>query len=184
MSYLANFLLAVALSMDNFAVSVSSGITIRPFRVNDAFKLGSIFGVIQALMLVFGWLGGNVIITYVSIYGQWIASGLQILIGVKMIYEAFYKKTEGRIVSLNYSVLLMLAVATSIDAFISGISFAFLKASILELAIIVGCVTFFMSFCGAILGYRVGHFFGNETEILGGLILIGLGIRTFLVNYL
>jgi len=100
-----------------------------------------------------------------------------------MIYEVFYKKTEEKIVSLDYSVLLMLAVATSIDAFVSGISFAFLKAPILELAIIVVCVTFFMSFCGAILGYRIGHLFGNKTEIIGGLILIGLGIRTFLVNY-
>jgi len=73
--------------------------------------------------------------------------------------------------------LFMLAVATSIDALAVGISFAFLKTPVLEPAVIIGGVTFFMSFWGAILGYRIGHFFGNEVEILGGLILIGLGIK-------
>ena len=69
----------------------------------------------------------------------------------------------------------MLAIATSIDALAVGISFAFLNTPIIEPAIIIGCVTFFMSFCGAILGYRIGHFFEHEVEIIGGLILIGIG---------
>lgn len=89
---------------------------------------------------------------YVFAYSQLIASGLLVFIGIKIIYEAFYRKPEGRISSLNYSVLLMLAVATSIDALILGISLTFLKVPILEPAIIVGCVTFIIVFCGAIIG--------------------------------
>jgi putative Mn2+ efflux pump MntP len=127
-------------------------------------------------MLALGWLGGYTIKNYVSAYSQLIASGLLVFIGIKMIYEAFYRKPEGRISSFNYSVLFMLAVAISIDAFFVGISLTFLKVPIIEPAIIVGCVTFILVFCGAIIGYKLGHFFGNEAEILGGLILIGLGI--------
>ena len=126
------------------------------------------------LMMILGWLSGYTIKNYVSAYGQWIASGTLVFIGIKMIYEAFYRKPEGKISSLNYSVLLMLAVATSIDAFFVGISFTFLKVPILEPTLIVGCVTFIMVYCGAIAGYLLGHYFGNEVEILGGLILIGL----------
>ena len=133
-------------------------------------------------MLVLGWLCGYTIKNYVSAYGQWIACGLLVFIGIKMIYEAFYIKPEGKIDSLNYSVLLMLAFATSIDACFVGISFTFLKIPILEPALIVSCVTFIMVFCGAIIGYRLGHFFGNEAEILGGLVLIGLGINSLILS--
>jgi len=182
MSFLSNFLLALGVSMDSFAVSMSRSTTIRPFRINVALKFAVFFGGFQTLMLVLGWLGGYTIKNYVSAYGQWIACGLLVFIGIKMIYEAFYRKPEGKIGSLNYSVLLMLAFATSIDTFFVGISFTFLKIPILEPALIVSCVTFIMVFCGAIIGYRLGHFFGNEAEILGGLILIGLGISSLILS--
>jgi manganese efflux pump family protein len=175
MSFLTSFLLALGLSMDAFAVSMSSGTTIRPFHLKDALKLAVFFGGFQAIMPVLGWLGGNTVSGFVSDYAPWIAFLLLSLIGGKMIYEALYGSPEGKVNSLNYSVLFVLAVATSIDALAVGISFAFLNTPILEPVIIIGCVTFFMSFCGAIMGYRIGHFFENEVEILGGLILIGLG---------
>lgn len=168
--------------MDAFAVSISGGTTIRPFRLNDALKFAIYFGGFQALMLVLGWLGGSTIESYVSAYAQWIASGLLVSIGIKMIYEAFHGDPKGKISSLNHWVLLILAITTSIDALIVGISFTFLKMSIIEPAVIVGCVTFAMSFCGAIIGYRIGHFFENEIEILGGLILIGIGISSLILN--
>jgi manganese efflux pump family protein len=177
MSILTDFLLALGLSMDAFAVSMSRGTTIRPFRVNDALKLALFFGGFQALMPILGWFGGNTVSGFVSAYAPWIAFLLLAFVGIKMIYEAFYGSSDGRADSLSYPVLFMLAIATSIDALAVGISFAFLKTPILEPAIIIGCITFFMSFCGAILGYRAGHFFENEVEILGGLILIGLGIK-------
>lgn len=177
MSFLTNFLLGLGLAMDAFAVSMSSGTTVRPFRVNDALKLAVFFGGFQALMPVLGWLGGSTVSSFVSDYAPWIAFVLLAFIGGKMIYEALYGDPDGKVSSLNYSVLFLLAVATSIDAFAVGISFAFLGTPILESVIIIGCVTFVMSFCGAILGYRIGHFFENEVEILGGLILIGLGVK-------
>lgn len=175
MSFLTNFLLALGLSMDAFAVSMSSGTTIRPFRLKDALKLAFFFGGFQALMPVLGWLGGSAISGFISDYAPWIAFGLLVFIGGKMIYEALYGDPEGKLNSLNYSVLLVLSIATSIDALAVGISFSFLNTPILEPAIIIGCVTFFVSLCGAILGYRIGHFFEHEVEIIGGLILIGLG---------
>ena len=175
MSFLTNFLLALGLSMDAFAVSMSSGTTIRPFRLKDALKLAFFFGGFQALMPVLGWLGGSAISGFISDYAPWIAFGLLVFIGGKMIYEALYGDPEGKLNSLNYSVLLVLSIATSIDALAVGISFAFLNTPILEPAIIIGCVTFFVSLCGAILGYRIGHFFEHEVEIIGSLILIGLG---------
>jgi len=168
--------------MDAFAVAMSRSTMIRPFRVNDALKFAVFFGGIQTLMLVLGWLGGYTIKNYISAYGQWIAFGFLVFIGSKMIYEAFYRKPEVKIGSLNYSVLLMLAFATSIDAFFVGISLTLLKVPINEPALIVGCVTFILVFCGVIIGYRLGHFFGNEAEILGGLILIGLGINSLIFS--
>ncbi len=175
MSFLTNFLLGLGLSMDAFAVSMSSSTTIRPFHLKDALKLALFFGGFQAFMPVIGWLGGSAVSGFVSEYAPWIAFLLLVFIGGKMIYEALYGSPDGKVSSLSYSVLFVLAIATSIDALAVGISFAFLKTPILEPIIIIGSVTFFMSFCGAILGYRIGHFFENEVEILGGLILIGLG---------
>jgi putative Mn2+ efflux pump MntP len=168
--------------MDAFTVSMSRSTTIKPFRVIDTLKFAVFFGGFQALMLVLGWLGGYTIKNYVSAYGQWIASGILVFIGIKMIYEAFYRKPKGKNGSLNNSVLLMLAIATSIDAFFVGISFTFLQVPILEPTLIVGCVTFILVFCGAIMGYRLGRFFRNEAEILGGLILIGLGISSLILS--
>jgi manganese efflux pump family protein len=177
MSFLTNFLLGLGLAMDAFAVSMSSGTTIKPFRLTDALKLAFFFGGFQAFMPVLGWLGGSAVSDFVSDYAPWIAFGLLAFIGGKMIYEALYRDQDGKVNSLNYSVLFVLAIATSIDALAVGISFAFLNTPILEPVIIIGCVTFFMSFCGAILGHRIGHFFEHEVEIIGGLILIGLGVK-------
>lgn len=113
-----DFILAVGLAMDAFVVAMSSSTTIRPFRVNDALKFAVYFGIFQAVMLVLGWLSGSTIKSYVSTYGQWIASTLLVLIGIKMIYNSFHRHQKGSVSSLNYSVLLALAVATSIDALI------------------------------------------------------------------
>ncbi|HII03041.1 TPA: manganese efflux pump MntP family protein [Methanosarcinaceae archaeon] len=177
MSFLTNFLLALGLAMDAFAVSVSSGSTVRPFRLNDALKMAVFFGGFQAFMPVLGWVGGSAVSGFLSEYAPWIAFSLLAFIGGKMIHEALYGDPDGKVSSLSYSVLFLLAVATSIDALAVGISFAFLDTPILEPVIIIGCVTFFMSFWGAILGHRIGHFFESEVEILGGLILIALGVK-------
>ena len=133
-------------------------------------------------MPLIGWFAGSSIDHLISDYDHWIAFGLLLLIGLKMIYESFNQEDE-KISSLGIYVLLMLSIATSIDALAVGISFAFLKSSILTPVIIIGIVTFIMSLCGAFIGYRIGHIFENKMEILGGIILIGIGFN-ILVEHL
>lgn len=182
MSYVSNLLLAFGLATDAFAVSVSGGATVSPFRVSDALKFAIFFGGFQALMVVLGWFGGSAMSSFVSEYASWIASTLLVFIGARIVYRNIHESKQRKIDSLSYSVLLVLAVATSIDAFIVGISFAFLKSSILEPAIIIGLVTFFMSLFGAFLGRKVGHFFEHEAKLIGGIILVGLGISLLFLN--
>jgi putative Mn2+ efflux pump MntP len=129
-----------------------------------------------------GWFGGSAMSGFVSEYASWIASGLLVIIGARTIYRNLHETKQRKVESLSYSVLLALAVATSIDAFVIGISFAFLKSSILELAIIIGCVTFFMSLVGGIIGRKMGHFFEHEAKLIGGVILIGLGVSMLFLN--
>ncbi|MEN6293174.1 MAG: manganese efflux pump MntP family protein [Methanobacterium sp.] len=153
-----------------------------PFRVSDALKFAVFFGGFQALMVILGWFGGSAMSGFVSEYASFIASGLLVFIGARIIYRNLHDSKQRKIDSLSYSVLFALAVATSIDAFVVGISFAFLKSSVLEPAIIIGLVTFFMSLCGAFLGRQMGHFFEHEAKLVGGVILIGLGISLLFLN--
>jgi putative Mn2+ efflux pump MntP len=133
-------------------------------------------------MVLLGWFGGSAMSGFVSEYASFIASGLLVFIGARIIYRNLRDSKQRKINSLSYSVLFALAVATSIDAFIVGISFAFLKSSVFEPAIIIGLVTFFMSLCGAFLGRKMGHFFEHEAKLIGGVILIGLGISLLFLN--
>ena len=176
MSILSNILLGFGLSMDSFAVSISGGATIRPFKVSSALKFAVFFGGFQALLVTLGGFGGSALSGFASEYASWIASVLLVFIGAKMIYKNLHESKQRKIESLSYSMLLALAIATSIDALVIGISFAFLKSSILEPSIIIGCVTFLMSLLGSFIGLKMGHFFEHEAKLIGGVILIGLGI--------
>jgi putative Mn2+ efflux pump MntP len=135
-------------------------------------------------MPVIGWLGGLTIIDFISGIDHWIAFGLLCLIGCKMIYESTVKKTsEKEARPQNNYVLLMLSVATSIDALAVGVSLAFLKVSIATPIVVIGAVTFLLSFLGVYAGTKFGHFFENKIGIAGGLILIGIGTK-ILVEHL
>jgi manganese efflux pump family protein len=133
-------------------------------------------------MVLLGWFGGRAISGLVSEYASWTASGLLIFIGARTIYRNLHESKQRKIYSLTYSVLFVLAIATSIDAFVVGISFAFLSLDIIEPAVIIGFVTFFMSLCGSFLGRKMGHFFEHEAKLIGGMILIGLGISLLFLN--
>lgn len=164
--------------MDAFAVSVSNGIAIQRQRVNHALRIGLFFGSFQALMPWIGWTAGLNLRGLISSVDHWIAFGLLSLIGCKMIYES--TRTQGQkkqIYSLSLWMLFMLSVATSIDALAVGISFALLDISIITPIIVIGMMTFVLSFLGVIIGNKIGHFFENKLEVIGGLILIGIGIR-------
>ena len=178
MDIISIVLIAVGLAMDAFAVSITSGITIKSLRINNAFKIAIFFGLFQAVMPIIGWLAGLSLRDYISAVDHWIAFGLLSFIGCKMIYESItVQSSEKEINPLNVYVLLVLSVATSIDALAVGVSFAFLKVSIVTPVIIIGTVTFFLSYLGVYIGDRIGHFFENKIEIAGGLLLIGIGIK-------
>jgi putative Mn2+ efflux pump MntP len=178
MDMLTIIFVAFGLAMDAFAVSIISGVMIRDLRIDHALRIALFFGSFQAVMPIMGWLGGLSLRNFISGFDHWIAFGLLSFIGCKMIYEAITMKSdEKRTDPLNFSVLLMLSVATSIDALAVGVSFAFLRISVASPVIVIGIVTFFMSFLGVFIGDKFGHFFEKRIEIVGGLILIGIGIK-------
>ena len=149
MNIITIIFIAIGLAMDAFAVSISSGISIKQYRFENALKIALFFGGFQAIMPIIGWFAGYNLREFISDIDHWLAFGLLSIIGCKMIYESIKRdtgKNEPEI--LNNYVLLILAIATSIDALAVGVSFAFLEISIIIPAIIIGVVTFILSFIG------------------------------------
>lgn len=171
-------LIAFGLAMDAFAVAVASGAAMVELRVKHAFRIAVFFGAFQAIMPVVGWLSGLTVRGFIAGIDHWIAFSLLCLIGVKMIYESTrMKPDDSKNEILSIYVLLMLSVATSIDALAVGFGFALLDVSIVTPVVIIGITTFVLSFVGTFLGTRLGHIFENKIQIVGGLILIGIGIK-------
>ncbi len=170
--------IAFGLAMDAFAVSIASGITIKHLKIKNALTIAACFGSFQAFMPLIGWLAGLSLREFILGVDHWIAFGLLNGIGLKMIYESCkVESIEGEMNPLNVFVLLILSVATSIDALAVGISLSFLKIAIAIPAIVIGAVTFLLTLLGVFVGNRFGHFFEKKIEILGGLVLIGIGIK-------
>jgi putative Mn2+ efflux pump MntP len=176
MDLISVFLIAAGLSMDAFAVSLSTGMALRCTAI-DAFKLAFFFGFFQFMMPVIGWAGASSFSSLISSIDHWIAFALLSLIGIKMIYESLKKDENRECPVLNLRTLFILAIATSIDALAVGISFAFLNVSIVKPVIIIGLVTFSFSLAGVYIGKKSGHFFEKKMELFGGLILILIGIK-------
>jgi len=185
MSEITLFLIALGLAMDAFAVSVASGVVIRRLRVRHALLLASFFGGFQAAMPVLGWFLGRSARGFVEEVDHWLAFGLLLFVGGKMIYEArFLDEERPPRDPLNLSVLLLLAVATSLDAFAVGLSLSMLGVPIAHPALVIGAVAFAMSFAGVYIGDAVGHFFERRLEVAGGAILIGIGVKILLDHLL
>ena len=184
MDIITVLLTAVGLSMDAFAVSISSGLTIQKLKIHHAFLIASFFGLFQAVMPVLGWLSGVGLREYIVRYDHWVAFFLLSAIGGKMIYEASkLEEASKKIDPLNIYVLFLLSIATSIDALAVGLSFAFLKIVVIFPAIVIGIVTFVFSLLGVFIGAKFGHFFERKIEIIGGIILILIGLR-ILIDHL
>jgi ZIP family zinc transporter len=179
MSILSILLIALGLAMDAFAVSITSGITIKNLKVRHALLVGAAFGIFQAVMPVLGWLLGQWAYQWISAVDYWIAFGLLLFVGGHMIIQAMQPEDEetGPKNPLHLPTLLMLAVATSIDAFAIGISLSMLRVSILQPVLIIGLVTFALSFAGVYFGRLFGHLNEKKMEVFGGLVLIGLGTK-------
>jgi len=182
MDALTIVLTAIALSLDCFAVALAAGIPGGRGGVRDAARIALAFGGFQAAMPVIGWLAGRSVISLISAYDHWVAFGLLAIVGVRMIHEGLSGEDE-RPVSLDTGSLVLLAVATSIDALAVGISFAFLDTGILLPALVIGAFAFGISFAGALLGGVAAERWGKAMEVAGGLVLIGIGIR-ILVEHL
>jgi putative Mn2+ efflux pump MntP len=170
--------IAFGLAMDAFAVSIACGVTIKNLSIHHALKIAVSFGLFQAIMPLIGWMAGLSLIGIISGFDHWIAFGLLGLIGCKMIYESFkLEKAEKTFDPLKAYVLLILSITTSIDALAVGLSFGVLRVLILKPVIVIGVVTFSLSLIGVVIGKRVGHFFEKKIELIGGLILIGIGVK-------
>jgi manganese efflux pump family protein len=181
MDYLTIFLIAVGLSMDSFAVSITSGLVLSKIDFKNAMKIAFSLALFQAIMPTIGWLIGSSIQVYIESIDHWIAFGLLFLIGLKMILESLKKEEGNRDFNpLNPKVLLMMSLATSIDALVVGVSFAFNDYKWFTSGFIIGATTFIISMLGILFGKKTGERFGRKMEILGGLILIVIGVRILL----
>ncbi|MBN1780825.1 manganese efflux pump [bacterium] len=184
MSLFEILLVAVSLAMDAFAVSIASGVTLKRCCVRNALKIAVFFGLFQAVMPLVGWLAGLTLKVYIEQVDHWIAFGLLAFIGIKMIVESNSLESCGtRHDPLAFGTLLMLSIATSIDALAVGLSLAILQVRLWLPVIVIGVVTFIVSFGGVYLGDRFGHFCGKTVERAGGLVLISIGIK-ILVEHL
>lgn len=164
--------------MDALAVSIPSGLTIKDLRLSNAATIALFFGSFQTFMPLIGWLVGLSAKEVITSFDYWIAFGLLSLIGCKIIFESTrIGSNEKEIDPLNTYVLLILAIATSIDALAVGLSLSFLKMAIVTPAIIIGTVAITLSFIGVFVSNISGHFFENKIEIIGGLILISIGLK-------
>jgi len=172
-------LLAVAfgLSMDAFSVSVASGISGKCNQRSTAFKMAFSFGAFQAIMPTLGWFVGNNMLNVISEVDHWIAFALLFLVGFKMVCGSTGHEFQRREEKIGFYTLLLLSIATSIDALAVGVSFAFLKISIFYPVIIIGAVTFALALVGVTLGDRVKVLSPGRIEIVGGIVLMVIGIK-------
>ena len=177
MSLFELFLIAVALSMDAFAVSVCKGLSMRRMNLRHALIIGLYFGGFQALMPALGYVLGVRFQDAITAYDHWIAFILLGLIGGNMIKESLTPEEDSCDASVAFKDMVILALATSIDALAVGVTFAFLEVSIVPAASVIGVTTF----CLSLVGVAVGNFFGarykRRAELSGGVILILLGIK-------
>jgi putative Mn2+ efflux pump MntP len=178
MGSLTTIVIAVGLAMDAFVVSIVSGSAYEQLRVKHALRMALFFGAFQAFMPLIGSLAGLTLRSYIAAYDHWVAFGLLAAVGGKMIYESFkITSVEENPDPSNILVLLVLSVATSIDALAVGITLSIIAVSMIAAAVIIGLITFVLSYLGVYIGKRFGHFFERKMEVLGGVILIGIGIK-------
>jgi manganese efflux pump family protein len=180
MDILTVLLIAVGLAMDALAVSIAKGMAISRNRHRTALTLGLFFGGFQMLMPAIGWFVGVTFEEIIVGVDHWIAFGLLAFIGLKMIYNSKKKDGDGKEEVLKLHSVLTLAVATSIDALMVGLSFAFLSTSIVEPILVIGLVTFLLSVTGFFFGCGLGRVFGIRMKLVGGIILIAIGLRILL----
>ena len=186
MGILDLFVIGVGLSMDAFAVAICKGLGMHRINLRHAFVIALFFGGFQALMPLIGFFLGSYLAELVNPIDHWIAFGLLAFIGAKMLWDAFKSDADdgqsdsAQEEALDLKELLMLAVATSIDALAVGITFAFLEVNIWIAITVIGLTTFALSFAGVVVGNRFGARYERPSTIVGGVVLIAIGVKILL----
>jgi manganese efflux pump family protein len=182
MTLLEMLLLGFALSMDCFAVSLSLGISKKP-RWQDVLRMAFFFGLFQGIMPLIGWLIGITFKSMIQSVDHWLAFGILTFIGIRMIIESFRMEKNQKTIQVGkLSVILGLALATSIDALASGIGFGFIHINIFKVVLIISIITFLVTVTGARLGIRSRLIPARWAEIVGGVILILIGLKILLTH--
>lgn len=180
MTLLSILLVAIALSLDAAAVSAANGAHHHRMSLVKALKISFFFGFFQFFMPLVGWLIGSGLEKIISKFDHWVAFLLLAVLGIKMILESL-KPTEEKTIDIhNIKILLLLSVATSIDALVVGMTFALLPINIWPAIIVIGFTTFILSLISVYIGKRCGERWGKKAEIVGGLILIVIGLKILL----
>lgn len=186
MSIAEIIILGIAFSMDAFAVAICKGLSLQKLKIKHALIVGAYFGIFQGVMPALGYLLAFRFETMINSFSHWIAFVLLMLIGANMIHESLSKEEEKCSPSFGFRAMLPLAVATSIDAMVGGVSFAFAGMTPSGLLIAV-CTIAAMTFSFSALGVKIGHTFGakykNKAELAGGIALIVIGINIVLNHY-
>ena len=180
MSLFEIVLVGVGLAMDAFAVSVCKGLAMRKINWKKAVIIAAYFGVFQAVMPVIGYYLGSTFSAVVQKIDHWIAFILLAGIGINMIKESRDDEEEKRNDNVNFKTMIVLAIATSIDALAVGVTFAFFEVNVWIAVTIIGIITLILSLIGVILGNKFGDKFQNKAELAGGIILILIGLRILL----
>ncbi|WP_434584154.1 manganese efflux pump MntP [Klebsiella sp. R390] len=178
MNLSATILLAFGMSMDAFAASIGKGATLHKPKFSEALRTGLIFGAIETLTPLVGWGMGMLASQFVLEWNHWIAFALLIFLGGRMVIEGFRAgDSEACEAPLRHGfwLLVMTAFATSLDAMAVGVGLAFLQVNIIATALAIGCATLIMSTLGIMVGRFIGPLLGKRAEILGGIVLIGIG---------
>lgn len=174
------FLIALGLSMDAFAVAICKGLSVQKLQVKHMVLVGAYFGVFQAVMPLIGYFLGSQFQSYIVSVDHWIAFVLLVVIGLSMIREAVSKDEEEVNASFDVKTMVLLAVATSIDALAVGVTFAFLNVDIVPAVSFIGIITFALSMIGVKIGNVFGARFKSKAEIFGGIVLILIGGKILL----
>ncbi len=175
MSLVSNVILAFSMSADAFAASVSKGVGLRKPKISYALRIGFIFGAVETITPIIGWLLGSVASRFIESVDHWIAFGILSAVGAKMLWEGFHNSNDEPKESHKLSVLILTAVGTSIDALAVGATMAFIDMNIWIMAAMIGTATFMMTSIGIMTGHYIGKKAGKIAEILGGLCLIAIG---------
>ncbi|MBF0122760.1 MAG: manganese efflux pump [Candidatus Omnitrophica bacterium] len=179
MSFLVIFATAVGLAMDAFAVAIASGAS-GGLRLADAFRIGGSFGFFQMMMPILGWLLGKSLERFMVSFDHWVAFGLLVFIGLKMIHEFTLPECERSSEQMTKRRLFFLSIATSIDALAVGVSFAVIDYPIFISSVIIGVVTFLIATAGVLIGRVCCCVWGKRAELAGGIILILIGLKILL----